>query len=268
MVEELRVRAGIDWRVATAGPADGKPVLLLHGFPECYKSWKRQFEPLGDAGYRVYAPDLPGFGQSEAPAQFALAHLAELTAQLCLELAPAGVHFVGHDWGGIIGHAVAHLYPDAVRSFAALSAPHPAVMTSAPRDPRQLVRSWYVGVFQIPFIEKVLGAGDAALAKRIFAGSTSGLDSPEAVRCGIAYYRANLNPLALRRLGVGRIGQPGLVVHATRDRYIGAPLMEATAGQFDDLANYLEVDCDHFLHRHCADEVNPLLLGFLDAVTV
>ncbi len=264
-IEEQEVVAGgLSWRVAVSGPKSGAPVLLLHGFPEYWGSWLPQIPALAAAGYRVYAPDLPGYGSTDAPADYSIGALAGAIADLRIKLAQEGMHVIGHDWGGIIGHALAYLHPQAVLSFVAACAPHPGAFDGVLRDPRQILRSWYVGAFQIPGIEFLLS--NKQLIEKTARGSVTEIDDPAAMRRALSYYRANLRPWNLSGARVGKIEQPGLVIHARRDPAIGEPIMRATADQFEDLRGFKVLDCGHFVQRLCTDRFNSELLAFLGEV--
>lgn len=260
---ERTIRAGeLIWTAGIAGPEDGEPVVLLHGFPEHWRTWHNQIPALAAVGYRVIAPDLPGYGGTDAPADYDMSTLARHAADLLSELSPDGVHLVGHDWGGIIGYAIASEHPETVRSFVAACAPHPAAWASALTQPSQLLRSAYVAIFQIPFVERVLGNKEMIerLTKR---HAVTAIDSPDAMGRALAYYRANIRPWELAKPRAGRIPQPSMLVHAERDVAIEAPLMEASTQQFDDLRAFERVPRNHFLHTEAPDEFNALLLGFL-----
>ena len=254
------------WNLAEEGPEAGPTVVLLHGFPEYWASWEKQLRSLSAAGFRALAPDLPGYGDTSEPASYALADLADVTADLLRAVADRPVHLVGHDWGAIVAYAVAGLHPSTVASLTAASAPHPAVVSSTRgmlRDPMQLARSYYVGVFQIPGIENFLGS---LPTQKLFRGAVTRMDDPDSLRRGIAYYRANLAPWKLNALPTARIQQPGMIMHAARDRYVGRALMEASAEHFDDLREWVELPCAHFLHRQCAAEFDQALISFLASV--
>ncbi len=248
----------MSFNVAVAGDDHAPPVLLLHGFPESWRSWTRQIGPLSEAGLRIHAADMPGYGGTDEPPAYDLLTLAGCVSELCRAIDERGVHLVGHDWGGIVGNVVAARHPDVVRSFVAICGPHPDAFQEVWRDPLQLVRAWYVVALQIPGIERVLGS--SFFVDRVFAGSSSGVEDPETFRRAIAYYRANLRPWQLRRDPIGRIPQPGLVIHATGDAYVREHLMEATAELFDDLRGFHRIDAGHFVQRRSPDELNRLLL--------
>jgi pimeloyl-ACP methyl ester carboxylesterase len=118
---------GLEMHVATAGPAGGPVVLLLHGFPELWFSWRNQIPALAEAGYRVIAPDLRGYGRTDAPtnvASYTLLHIAgDLVGLLRAVGAPTCVA-VGQDWGSPAATTLALCRPDLVRGIALLSTPY------------------------------------------------------------------------------------------------------------------------------------------------
>ena len=124
-----------------------------------------------------------------------------------------------------------------------------------------MLRSWYVGFFQVPKVEGFLS--ERQRIEKVMPGAETEIEDGAGMARALAYYRANLQPWGLKGSRVGRIKQPGLVIHAEKDRHIGARLMEATAEQFDDLRAFERIDCGHFVHRDCAAAFNDVLLKFL-----
>lgn len=253
--------AGMSWNIASAGPEDGDHVLLLHGFPEHWRSWSAQIPALASAGFRVHAADMPGYGGTDEPASYDLNTLASSVAGLSGGLSRDGVHLVGHDWGGIVGHCVAAQHPQTVRSFTAVAAPHPATFRKVRIDPKRLMNSAYVLLFQVPGIEHVIG--NRKFIERFARGAVSDIGSAAEMRRALEYYRTNLRPWNPGDTEIGNVTQPGLVIHALRDVAIGSELMEQSAELFDDLRDYVELDCPHFLLRRCGERVNEHLVGFL-----
>jgi pimeloyl-ACP methyl ester carboxylesterase len=150
----LQINDEIRLHVVLAGPADGKPVLLLHGFPEFWYGWRNQIMALAAKGYRVIAPDQRGYNLSSAPkavAAYALDHLSQDVIAILDHFGIEKVFLVGHDWGAAVAWTVALLHPERVEKLAILNVPHPAVMLGTlSRSPRQMLKSWYIGFFQIP----------------------------------------------------------------------------------------------------------------------
>ena len=129
----------------------GPLVLLLHGFPEFWYSWRRQLPALAQR-FRVVAPDLRGYNLSDKPASgYDQATLASDIPALIHALGADRAHVVGHDWGGVVAWGAAIHHPQVVDRLVILNAPHPAAYWRELRqNPRQLLRSWYIGLFQIP----------------------------------------------------------------------------------------------------------------------
>ena len=131
---------GTRFHVAESG--DGPLVLLLHGFPEFWWTWRTQLSSLSQAGYRAVAPDLRGYGGSDKPPRgYDLVTAASDAAGLVRSLGEANAVVVGHDWGGLIAWTMATYYPKVVRRLAVVSMPHPLrlrpAVLSAPFAPRQ-----------------------------------------------------------------------------------------------------------------------------------
>ena len=160
---------GIRLHVAECG--DGPLVVLLHGFPEFWWSWRHQLTALAGRGYRAVAVDLRGYGDSDKPPRgYDLWTLAGDVAGLIRALGEPRAHVVGHDWGGLIGWTLTALHPRLVRSLAVLAGPHPlAVRSSLVRDPRgQGLASSYALGFQIPrWPERSLRVHDGARVETI-----------------------------------------------------------------------------------------------------
>lgn len=94
---------GVSLHVKMAGPADGQPVILLHGFPEFWYGWKAQIEFLANAGYRVIVPDQRGYNLSDKPKAVEAYRMYQLVADVIGLIDHIGhdqVYLVGHDWGG------------------------------------------------------------------------------------------------------------------------------------------------------------------------
>ncbi len=161
---------GIRLHVAEAGT--GPLVLLLHGFPEFWWSWRHQLVGLADAGFRVVAPDLRGYGASDKPPRgYDAVTLAADVAGLVRALGERDAMIVGHDWGGVLAWTVGTLHPRVVRRLAVLDAPHPLRLRSAlVTDPRgQLRASRYAFGFQTPRLaESLLTRDDARYVGELF----------------------------------------------------------------------------------------------------
>src|ERR687894_1519201 len=173
----LRVDVGdLTFEVRASGPEDGRPVLLLHGFPQTSLSWAAVTPLLAGAGLRCYAPDQLGYSPGARPGDvgaYALPALAQVTADLMTALDAPVADVVGHDWGANVAWALAAWHSDRVRSLSAVSVPHPTAFTTAFRsDPEQKERSAYIRLFWQPGkAEEVLLADGARRLRRGFGGA-------------------------------------------------------------------------------------------------
>lgn len=148
-------RGELRFPVADSGPADGAPVVLLHGFPQNSTSWQPVAARLNAAGYRTLAPDQRGYCPGASPAGRRNYRIGELAGDIVALIEQAGlgpVHLVGHDWGAAVAWAVAATRPELLRSLTAVSVPHPAAFQLSMLSSSQLLKSWYMFVFQLPWL--------------------------------------------------------------------------------------------------------------------
>jgi len=143
---------GLQFRVRVRGPRDGDPVLLLHGFPQHAGMWDRVAPILHDAGLCTIAPDQRGYSPGARPAEIAAYRTSECAADAVALLDTVGAeraHVIGHDWGAMVGWRLAAHHADRVRTFTAISVPHPASIVAALRtDAEQQQRSAYIKLFR------------------------------------------------------------------------------------------------------------------------
>jgi len=270
----------VSLHVASAGPADGPPVLMLHGFPECWWGWSRQLSPLVDAGHRVIVLDQRGYGQSDKPRRtrdYAMSHLVSDITGLLDALQLDQVDLVCHDWGGAVGWTFALTHPERVRRFVPMNMPHPGVFRRELRRWRQLQRSWYIAAFQLPWLaEWQLSRQDhRALTGALFANTEhkpftdedlriyrEAWSRPGAVRAMLAWYRAAVRHPPSRPPHSTFDG-PAMLVWGRHDKALGFPMAEPSAGKLPN--GRLEVidDAAHFVQHDRPDRVNELLVDFL-----
>lgn len=206
--EVMRVDVGdLTFDVRAEGPADGAPILLLHGFPETSLSWTAVMPLLATAGLRCYAPDQLGYSpgaRPDEPEAYSAPNLAQVTADLMTALDIDRAHVVGHDWGANVAWTLAAWHPDRVRTLTAVSVPHPGAYTLAYRaDPEQKERSAYIRLFwQAGKAEDVLLADDARRLRRMLGAESetgvpaeavdhyvSVLSAPGALTAALNWYR-------------------------------------------------------------------------------
>lgn len=145
---------GVRLHVVSAGPTGGKPVILLHGFPEFWRGWSKQISPLAEAGYRVIVPDQRGYNLSNAPKDIRAYSLDNLSRDITGLMDHFGYQqaaVVGHDWGGAVAWHLGIHHPERVERLGILNLPHPLVVSKFLRTSlQQMLRFWYFAYFQIP----------------------------------------------------------------------------------------------------------------------
>ena len=281
-VRSLRIATnGIALRADRAGPDDGPPVILLHGFPETSACWRRQIAPLAAAGYRITAPDQRGYATSDKPAGVAAYNLDALAADVLGLIDESGRQkacLVGHDWGGLVAWWVAVTHPGRVERLVVLNAPHPVAFRRAIlSSPRQLLRSWYILAFQIPWLPETfarLGNWNA-LANVLRSSSRPGTfpdttideyrrawSEPGAITAMIHWYRAAFRRPPARPPDL-RVKAPTLILWGARDRFLSRSVAEASLALCE--AGRLEFieEATHWVQHEEPDRVNRLLLDFL-----
>jgi pimeloyl-ACP methyl ester carboxylesterase len=168
---------GIRLRVALAG--QGPLIILIHGFPESWHSWRHQIPALADAGYRAAAPDVRGYGSSDKPLAIEAYSIKNLCADIDGLIAALGAEraiVVGHDWGAVIAYGTALFHPERVRAVAGLSVPY---LGRGPMPSVELFRNiykdrfFYQLYFQEPGVaEAELEADVLASLRKIYYGSS------------------------------------------------------------------------------------------------
>lgn len=257
-------------------------VLCLHGFPESALSWRYQIEPLAQAGYRAWAPDLRGYGGTTRPRGIEAYQIETLMNDVTGLIDAGGTQravLVGHDWGGIIAWYYAMRHPNRVEALVILNAPHPACFEREIRHWRQLRRSWYMGVFQLPWLaEAALSAGHGAIIGLIFKRMARRMPdelvrlyrqqacTPGAVTAMLNYYRAALRGgggLRQRRLGYPKIDIPTLVVWGLQDQALGVGNLDGLSDFVANLTVVTLADAGHFVHEDEPDRVTRELIAWL-----
>jgi pimeloyl-ACP methyl ester carboxylesterase len=272
---------GIRLEVASAGPAHGATVILLHGFPESADAWHRQVPALAAAGLRVLAPSQRGYAGSSKPAGLASYRLS-LLARDVIGLADAAgattFSVVGHDWGAAIGWHLATVFPERVKRLVVMNGPHAGTVAAATlRHPTQFLRSWYIGAFQMPFAPELLlkANGYAWLRRTLESTARPGafpadlLDryraqwaQPGALTAMLNWYRAlALDPPTPAK----RIALPVTVLWGEQDRFLERGLADAALALCDDGRFVPFAQATHWLHHEEPQAVNRELLKALAA---
>ncbi|MGH9875589.1 MAG: alpha/beta fold hydrolase [Pyrinomonadaceae bacterium] len=278
---------GIRLHYAEAGSGD-KLVILLHGFPEFWYSWRKQLEALsGD--FHVVAPDLRGYNLSDKPSRVEDYKIDKVVADVIGLIDHFGAKqaaVVGHDWGAGVAWAIAQKHPERVSKLAVMQVPIAAAWR-ANMSLKQLLRSWYMFFFQIPRLpEWLISRQDFRAIERTFAGKVITKNSftaeeierykeaarqPGALTGAINYYRANVIDRLLTRTpdttanqSSGRIRVPTLFIFGEQDFAIIPATVRGLDKYID--AYYREVripNSGHWVQNEAPAEVNAALLDFL-----
>lgn len=259
---------------------EGPLVVLLHGFPEFWYSWRRQIPALVAAGFRVVAPDMRGYNLSSRPggvAAYAMPHLTGDVRELIRERGAERALLVGHDWGGAVAWAAAFIHPEVVARLAILNMPHPRRMLQGLRTPRQLRKSSYMFFFQLPWLpERLLTQKRwqglrAAMAQDTRTGTFAGEDidryveawsQPGAVTAMLNYYRAAFRLPWSARARIVPISAPTLVIWGEPDRHLGIELAEPEPADVPQLERVVRLPASHWVHHDEPDSVSGLLTEF------
>lgn len=266
-------RSGLTFDVRDAGPADGEPVVLLHGFPQHAGSWDRVAPGLHGAGLRTLAPDQRGYSPAARPTGRRAYVVRELVDDVRALLDTAGLeraHVVGHDWGAMVAWALAAWHPERVTSLTAVSVPHPAAFTKSFLTSAQGVKSAYMAFFQLPGVpEALLTRGNGAfLRDTLVRAGLPRADAEEtvarlrpagALTAALNWYRAL--PLGATDQ-VGRVRVRTLHVWSDRDGFLGRAGTEATA-QYVTGPYRLEVlpGVTHWVPETAGDRLAELVTG-------
>ena len=258
---------------------EGPLVLLLHGFPEHWYSWRYQIAPLAEAGFRVVAPDLRGYNRSEKPrGGYDIKNLTKDVRGLIRALGERSATVVGHDWGGVIALQFPIDYPQACDRLIVMNAP--------------LIRSWYWGrrnypnnmyalVMQVPGLAERRGWSDIeATTRQVFSGVAAANDAfseediaafaealkqPRALSSAMKYYRNIYWPdwFLTWPDRNKRIACPTQFIWGRDDPAVRVPFMEEAAERVDDLRTVLIEGAGHWVQQEKPEEVTAAMLSFL-----
>ncbi|MGA5461960.1 alpha/beta fold hydrolase [Mycobacterium sp. NPDC050041] len=276
-MEQYR-RGDLVFDVKDVGPPDGPVVVLLHGFPQHNDSWDAVIARLSAQGFRCLAPNQRGYSPGARPRRRRDYKTTELVADIGALIDASGadkVHVVGHDWGAAVAWGVASEYPDRLATVSPVSVPHPAAFLKSMPTSKQGLASWYMYVFQLPWLPEFLltrngGAFSTKSLQRIgqtrqaAERDTRAMLEPGAMTAGLNWYRAM--PLTDLRRASGEITVPTMYVWSDND----AALLPKAAYETE---RYVAADyrfevmpgVSHWIPEEKADELSDLLLEWFAA---
>jgi len=275
---------GIRFRTVVDGPPQGDMFILLHGFPEGAELWSRQVAALAKAGNLAVAPDLRGYGLTDAPDgkdSYAIANLLDDVVGLVKGFGRESAHVAGHDWGAIVAWFFAAQHPEMTKTLTVLSVGHPAAVAAASREDKdQQERSRYVELFLLEGkAEQVLAADDyrrlrsmyaigpnpEAVPRPVVEHFTRSMARPGRLTAALNYYRANLatGGGAWERLAnIGPITVPTVLLWGDQDPALGRRGAEATGSHVDGAYQFVVLEgAGHWLQFERPNEVTSALAG-------
>ncbi len=275
---------GLRFHVASCGEGE-RLALCLHGFPECWYSWRHQLPLLARLGYRAWAPDLRGYGETERPSRlrdYAVEHLMDDVAGLIDASGCQSTLLIGHDWGAAVAWLCATRRLRPLERLVIMNVPHPALLGKALRTWPQLKRSWYMFFFQLPWLpEAMVRANNYRFVAQAFRGMAvdksrfpdevlavyrDSAARPGALTAMINYYRALFRGGSFRRqhrLGYPPIDTPTLMIWGERDTALGKETTHGTERYATELTLRYLPKVSHWVQQEAPDEVNAMLETWL-----
>lgn len=275
---------GLNHFVRDSGPSDGAAALLLHGFPDSSAIWARVTPLLVASGFRVIAPDLRGFGETDMATRVSDYEMQRGAMPDMLGILDAlGIlqaHIVGHDFGAAVAWPLAAAWPDRFLTLTALSVGHPRAFLAA--GAQQKWRSLYIVFHQLRGVcEAAYRADDWAILRRHWSGHgdikemIALLARPGRLTAGLNWYRANislarmLRPPAPGSMGPERVSIPTLGIWSDRDRYLTERQMTLSGRHVDAPWRYEKLDgVGHWMPLDASNRLAALLIGHWRAAAV
>lgn len=275
---------GFRFAVDEAGEGDHL-AMCLHGFPESRFSWRFQLPLLAELGYRVWAPDLRGYGETEPKPRdvdaYNIDRLREDVAALIDASGAKKVTLIGHDWGAGLAWAFAGKPLRPLERLVIMNVPHPTVMAAhlAKGNLRQLARSWYMFFFQIPRLPEAMMTANGARAIRqafhamavdksnftddVLDRYARDAQRPGAITGMINWYRAAFRARGGVTAGAAKIEIPTLIVWGEEDAALGVELLDGTEEHVSDLTIRRLPGVSHWVQQEAPDKVNAILREWL-----
>jgi pimeloyl-ACP methyl ester carboxylesterase len=273
---------GLRFEVTECGKGD-RLALCLHGFPECAFSWRYQMPVLAQLGYRVWAPNLRGYGRSSRPGRVADYHVDHLVADVEGLIRAADARetlLIGHDWGGGVAWMTALADRCPLAGLVVINCPHPTLFAQGLYRWPQIRRSWYVFAFQVPLLPEFLLrrhearaiAGtflDMAVDRSRFPEDVLDVYRRQALEPGaltamLNYYRANRRVLHEPRPDLERpVTTPTLLIWGEADTALGKELTVGTDRLVSDLTVHYLPGVSHWAQQEAPEIVNDTIVRWL-----
>ena len=266
---------------------EGKPLYLIHGFPDCAENFEKQIEFFSQNGFKVIAPFLPGYHEDDETLDtYQTLRIAEVLIEFIESVTgDEKIYLYGHDWGAPISYGIAQLKPDLINKFSTASVPHGiSVQTAFLTDGDQQRMSWYMFFFQLPLADVSVPLNEYEFINRLWREWSpdlenykkyskrvvSVLEKPNVLNKALAYYRSTFQEsLQIERINnkslellTTKIEPACLYFHGKNDGCIDYKLVEGMDDYFNSLEVNILEDCGHFLHIEKPEVFNKALLEF------
>jgi len=270
---EFLLTNGIHLHTALAGPEDGEPLILLHGFPDAWFGWEAQIIQLAEAGFRVIVPDQRGYNLSDKPpgiASYGMDSLVNDVLGLADHFGYERFHLAGHDFGAMVCWNLAMHHPQRIERMAIANVPHPTVMGTYLRThPAQMLKSWYAFFFQLPGLpERLVRANNwgfllSAMPKDFTENQRDryreAWSQPDAITSMINWYRASLRNLR-KSTHSSKIKIPTLIIWGKQDPHISYEMAQLSADLCVDSRIETFKEATHWVLHDKPVEVSQLLI--------
>lgn len=258
---------------ALAGPIDGKPVFLLHGFPEAWFGWENQIAPLVEAGFRVIVPDQRGYNLSDKPrgvSNYKMDLLGDDILGLADQLGYEDFYLAGHDFGAMVSWSLALRVPQRIKRLVIANVPHPAVFkTYLKSHPAQMLKSWYAIFFQIPGLPErfvrankwqfLISAMPDDLSKEEQNRYRQAWSQPGAITGMINWYRATFSSSSPARVE-NTIKPSTLIIWGKQDPHLSHQMAPLSLEYCQDGQLVMIDDATHWVQHDKAEQVSQLLI--------
>lgn len=276
--QEFIQAGGLRMHAAMEGNADDPLIVMLHGFPEYWYAWRFQIKPLAAAGYRIVAPDMRGYNLTDKTPPYDIFTVASDIVNLIHTLGRQRSVVVGHDWGGMIAWAIAMVHPEVVMRLIVCNLPHPGAVRRAQQQMYlpQLLKSWYIGFFQLPSLPEwfcaandfrallgpmrrslpAFGEVDASRYRQAWS-------QPGALPAMLGYYRALPSSLQQLRKQGHDVTAPTTLIWGDPDIALDTRLAQWSKEYVKGLKLSIIPHSSHFVQLRHPEQVTRLMLEFL-----
>lgn len=269
---------GIELHSFEEGELGRKIIIFLHGFPEYGGAWRKQLSFMAQNGYHAIAPDQRGYNLSSKLKRTKLYLIDKLVADIVAlihQLTTTRVILVGHDWGGGVAWELAMRHQELLRELVILNMPHPAVMVyNLKNSPKQMGKSWYTGFFQLPWLPEVIcksfdfkylerslisTANKNTFSKDQIDQYKQAWRQPYALTSMINWYRA----FKYYSVKDEAVNVPTLIIWGVKDQFLNVEMAQSSLERCTNGKLFLLEDATHWLHHEKAEEINPMILNFI-----